>query len=158
MCEKFYYDRLRNDRALGNRNLITTRTPNNKNNVRSHWGPVSGSKICYSIGVFISAIGWLYQLSEKLDDPINSDRSNLPSATTSYISALYFTCTSLTSVGFGNVSPNTSAEKVFSIAAMLIGGTRNQTRTSSRDVFTPPAHPYIAIFELVRPFDHRMMP
>jgi len=70
-----------------------------------------------------SAVGWLYQLSEKLDDPINSERSNLPSAMTSYISALYFTCTSLTSVGFGNVSPNTNAEKVFSVAAMLIGGT-----------------------------------
>ena len=41
---------------------------------------------------------------------------------TTYISALYFTCTSLTSVGFGNVSPNTNAEKVFSIIAMLIGG------------------------------------
>ena len=68
-------------------------------------------------------VGWLYQLSEKLDDPINSDRSNLPSAMTSYISALYFTCTSLTSVGFGNVSPNTNAEKIFSVAAMLIGGT-----------------------------------
>jgi len=68
-------------------------------------------------------IGWLYQLSEKLDDPINSERSNLPSAMTSYISALYFTCTSLTSVGFGNVSPNTNAEKVFSVVAMLIGGT-----------------------------------
>jgi len=70
-----------------------------------------------------SAVGWLYQLSEKLDDPINSERSNLPSAMTSYISALYFTCTSLTSVGFGNVSPNTNAGKVFSVAAMLIGGT-----------------------------------
>jgi len=43
---------------------------------------------------------------------------------TTYISALYFTCTSLTSVGFGNVSPNTNAEKVFSIIAMLIGGQR----------------------------------
>ena len=77
-----------------------------------------------NIGVFTPATGWLYQLSEKLDDPINSERSNIPSAFTSYISALYFTCTSLTSVGFGNVSPNTNAEKVFSVAAMLIGGTR----------------------------------
>jgi len=29
----------------GIENLIRTRTPNNKNNVRSRWGPVSGSKI-----------------------------------------------------------------------------------------------------------------
>jgi len=27
-----------------------------------------------------------------------------------------------------------------------------------RDVRSPPAHPYIAMFELVRPFDRRMMP
>jgi len=50
---------------------------------------------------------------------------------TSYISALYFTCTSLTSVGFGNVSPNTNAEKVFSVAAMLIGGKHNKTSIHS---------------------------
>lgn len=42
--------------------------------------------------------------------------------TTAYITALYFTTTSLTSVGFGNVSANTNAEKVFSILTMLIGG------------------------------------
>jgi len=66
--------------------------------------------------------GWLYQLSDKLDSPIvNKSVDCLPGMTT-YISALYFTCTSLTSVGFGNVSPNTNAEKVFSIIAMLIGG------------------------------------
>ena len=67
--------------------------------------------------------GWLYQLSDKLDSPIvnRSVLASLPGMTT-YISALYFTCTSLTSVGFGNVAPNTNAEKVFSIIAMLIGG------------------------------------
>ena len=65
--------------------------------------------------------GWLHQLADKLGEPI-SNKTNLPQASTSYISALYFTLTSLTSVGFGNVSPNTSAEKIFSIVAMLIGG------------------------------------
>jgi len=42
MCEKFHYDRLRNDRALGD-----GKSDNNnpkKNNVRSAWRPVSGSK------------------------------------------------------------------------------------------------------------------
>ena len=73
--------------------------------------------------------GWLYQLSEKLDAPIvNKSVDNMPGMTT-YISALYFTCTSLTSVGFGNVSPNTNAEKVFSIIAMLIGGQLPVTTT-----------------------------
>ena len=40
----------------------------------------------------------------------------------SYVTALYFTCSSLTSVGFGNVAANTSAEKIFCVAAMLVGG------------------------------------
>lgn len=39
-----------------------------------------------------------------------------------YIASLYFTLSSLTSVGFGNVCANTDAEKIFSICTMLIGG------------------------------------
>ena len=39
-----------------------------------------------------------------------------------YISSLYFTCTSLTTVGFGNISANTRPEKVFAIILMFIGG------------------------------------
>ena len=38
-----------------------------------------------------------------------------------YITAMYFTFSSLTSVGFGNVSPNTNSEKIFSVIVMLIG-------------------------------------
>jgi len=46
MCQKFHYDRLRNDRALGKRKSDINKNPNNNNNnnVRSHWGPVSGSQ------------------------------------------------------------------------------------------------------------------
>ena len=39
-----------------------------------------------------------------------------------YITALYYACTSLTTVGFGNVSANTRAEKIFSVVVMIIGG------------------------------------
>jgi len=39
-----------------------------------------------------------------------------------YITALYYSCTSLTTVGFGNVSANTTSEKIFSVVIMLIGG------------------------------------
>jgi len=39
-----------------------------------------------------------------------------------YITALYYSCTSLTTVGFGNVSANTTWEKIFSVVIMLIGG------------------------------------
>jgi len=51
MCEKFHYDRLRNDRALGNRKFDNSKNSKNdnknKNSVRSHWGPVSGPKNGY---------------------------------------------------------------------------------------------------------------
>jgi len=77
---------------------------------------------------YTACLGWLYQLSEKLDAPIYNKTHNVPSTASAYISALYFTCTSLTSVGFGNVSPNTNAEKVFSIIAMLIGGQSHSHR------------------------------
>jgi hypothetical protein len=39
-----------------------------------------------------------------------------------YVTALYYSCTSLTTVGFGNVSANTTWEKIFSVVIMLIGG------------------------------------
>lgn len=38
-----------------------------------------------------------------------------------YVTALYFTFSSLTSVGFGNVSPTTDCEKIFTICVMLVG-------------------------------------
>lgn len=45
-----------------------------------------------------------------------------PSVRSSYVTSLYFALSSLTSVGFGNVSANTDSEKIFSICTMLIGG------------------------------------
>lgn len=38
-----------------------------------------------------------------------------------YISSLYFTMTSLTGVGFGNMRPSTDIEKIFALAIMMIG-------------------------------------
>ena len=38
MCGKFHYDRLRNDRALGDRNSDNNNPNKNKNNVTSAWG------------------------------------------------------------------------------------------------------------------------
>lgn len=48
-----------------------------------------------------------------------------PSVRSSYVTSLYFALSSLTSVGFGNVSANTDSEKIFSICTMLIGGGHN---------------------------------
>nr|XP_015838574.1 PREDICTED: potassium voltage-gated channel subfamily H member 8 isoform X3 [Tribolium castaneum] len=64
-----------------------------------------------------SELGWIHTLAERLKLP---DVANV-SKTDAYVTALYFTCTSLTSVGFGNVSANTTSEKIFSICVMLIG-------------------------------------
>ncbi|XP_012588556.1 PREDICTED: potassium voltage-gated channel subfamily H member 6 isoform X2 [Condylura cristata] len=67
-------------------------------------------------------IGWLDSLSAQLGKHYNgSDPASGPSVQDKYVTALYFTFSSLTSVGFGNVSPNTNSEKVFSICVMLIG-------------------------------------
>lgn len=67
-------------------------------------------------------IGWLDTLAEQIKEPYVANVTDSgPSIKTYYITALYFTFTSLTSIGFGNVSPNTNAEKVFSIFAMMLG-------------------------------------
>ncbi|CAK1599797.1 unnamed protein product [Parnassius mnemosyne] len=64
-------------------------------------------------------IGWLDALAN--DVQASYDNSTGPSMRSRYITALYFTCTSLTSVGFGNVAPNTDMEKGFTIFVMLLG-------------------------------------
>ena len=48
MCEKFHYDRFKNDRSLWNGKSDNNKNPenndNNNKNVSSAWRPVSGSK------------------------------------------------------------------------------------------------------------------
>lgn len=69
-----------------------------------------------------TTIGWLDSLATQINQPYNkSDYTSGPDLQSKYITALYFTLSSLTSVGFGNVSPNTNTEKIFSICVMLIG-------------------------------------
>ncbi|XP_072307312.1 voltage-gated inwardly rectifying potassium channel KCNH2 [Eucyclogobius newberryi] len=80
--------------------------------------------IWYAIGSVErnGSIGWLYTLGDQLGKHYNgSIRGSGPSIKDKYVTALYFTFSSLTSVGFGNVSPNTNSEKIFSICVMLIG-------------------------------------
>lgn len=62
-------------------------------------------------------LGWINTLAERFKIPV----SNLTQGE-AYITALYFTFSSLTSVGFGNVSANTFYEKIFCVIMMLIGG------------------------------------
>uniref|UniRef100_A0A672K5V4 Voltage-gated delayed rectifier potassium channel KCNH4 n=1 Tax=Sinocyclocheilus grahami TaxID=75366 RepID=A0A672K5V4_SINGR len=81
--------------------------------------------------------GWLHELGKRLGTPyLLSPLASLipdslrqtgavlgggPSIRSSYVTSLYFALSSLTSVGFGNVSANTDSEKIFSICTMLIG-------------------------------------
>ncbi|XP_060558376.1 potassium voltage-gated channel unc-103-like [Ruditapes philippinarum] len=66
-------------------------------------------------------IGWLDELARQTDQSYINDTYGGPTMKSKYVTALYFTFSSLTSVGFGNVSPNTNSEKIFSILIMLIG-------------------------------------
>jgi len=68
-------------------------------------------------------IGWLDELAEQTKQfyPFTGNNSGGPPIRSKYITALYFTFSSLTSVGFGNVAPNTNSEKIFSVCVMLIG-------------------------------------
>ena len=62
--------------------------------------------------------GWLNLLAQRMGLP----HGRCVPHTEAYVTALYYTCTSLTTVGFGNVSANTMWEKVYSVIIMLIGG------------------------------------
>ncbi|XP_030747357.1 potassium voltage-gated channel subfamily H member 2 isoform X2 [Sitophilus oryzae] len=66
-------------------------------------------------------IGWLDSLANDTNQQYLENGTGGPSIKSRYVTALYFTFTSLTSVGFGNVAPNTDAEKIFTICVMLVG-------------------------------------
>lgn len=67
--------------------------------------------------------GWLAAVADELEKPINqSDPSSGPSLSTRYITSLYFTLSSLTTVGFGNIAPGTNGERIFAVLVMIVGG------------------------------------
>uniref|UniRef100_A0A3B5BER5 Potassium voltage-gated channel subfamily H member 1-like n=2 Tax=Stegastes partitus TaxID=144197 RepID=A0A3B5BER5_9TELE len=92
--------------------------------------------IWYSIGDYevidedtnsVRLDSWLYLLGETVGTPYRFNASGSgrweggPSKDSVYITSLYFTMTSLTSIGFGNIAPNTDGEKIFAVAMMMIG-------------------------------------
>ncbi|XP_067115235.1 potassium voltage-gated channel subfamily H member 1b [Osmerus mordax] len=92
--------------------------------------------IWYSIGDYevidedtnsVRVDSWLYQLGESAGTPYRFNATGLgrweggPSKDSVYITSLYFTMTSLTSIGFGNIAPTTDGEKIFAVAMMMIG-------------------------------------
>lgn len=70
---------------------------------------------------------WLYILAETVGTPYRFNASGSgkweggPNKHSVYITSLYFTMTSLTSIGFGNIAPTTDGEKIFAVAMMMIG-------------------------------------
>ena len=73
-------------------------------------------------------IGWVRAMSDQTMQPlliINGTIVESPTLASLYMSSLYFSLTSLTSIGFGNIAPNTTAEKIFSCVTMIFGGRCN---------------------------------
>ncbi|XP_060919554.1 potassium voltage-gated channel subfamily H member 5 [Labrus mixtus] len=92
--------------------------------------------IWYSIGDYevideatntIKMDSWLYQLAINIGSPYRYNASGSgqweggPGKDSLYITSLYFTMTSLTTIGFGNIAPSTDGEKIFSVAMMMVG-------------------------------------
>ncbi|XP_071505770.1 voltage-gated delayed rectifier potassium channel KCNH1-like isoform X1 [Diadema antillarum] len=68
---------------------------------------------------------WLLKFGNDMDQPYHSYENGTvrrgPDIGNEYVSALYYTMSSLTSVGFGNISSNTLYERLFTIGMMVIG-------------------------------------
>ncbi|CAB3402097.1 unnamed protein product [Caenorhabditis bovis] len=68
---------------------------------------------------------WLHQLSRQLNQPYISTNGTIPSGgptlKSRYVTSLYFTLSTITSIGFGNVSATTDSEKIFTIVMMILG-------------------------------------
>ncbi|XP_028398501.1 LOW QUALITY PROTEIN: potassium voltage-gated channel subfamily H member 1-like [Dendronephthya gigantea] len=69
-------------------------------------------------------VGWVATLARQTNQPFNTtvaDDPLLPTLPSRYVSALYYCLTSLTTIGFGNIAPNTTAEKIFGSIFMIVG-------------------------------------
>lgn len=68
---------------------------------------------------------WLFLVGESVRTPYQVNNSGSgrweggPNKDSVYITSMYFTMTSLTSIGFGNIAPNTDGEKIFAVAMMI---------------------------------------
>lgn len=113
--------------------------------IKSHWLKLQSCQTCwhpgvvllrYSIGDYevideatntIKMDSWLYQLAISIGSPYRYNASGSgqweggPGKDSLYITSLYFTMTSLTTIGFGNIAPTTDGEKIFSVAMMMVG-------------------------------------
>lgn len=87
---------------------------------------------------------WLWKLANVTQTPYSyiwpnesqspnggPELTNGPTRKTMYVTALYFTMTCMTSVGFGNVAAETDNEKIFTICMMIIAGKLIKSRKTS---------------------------
>ncbi|GAA49434.1 potassium voltage-gated channel subfamily H member 8, partial [Clonorchis sinensis] len=111
-----------------------------------------------------SEAGWIGELARRLNTSDQLDDK------TKYFTALYFTCSSLTSVGFGNVSANTVGEKIFAICIMLLGALmhaavfgnvtaiiqRIYARRTAFQSRTQDLKDFVRVHRIPKPLKHRM--
>eukprot|EP00118_Oscarella_pearsei_P020671 m.225568 g.225568 ORF g.225568 m.225568 type:complete len:845 (+) comp40016_c0_seq15:300-2834(+) len=87
----------------------------------SHW------LACFwvTLGRSQGYLGWLYDLANRTEEPFfvvnGTEMSGGPSNSSIYVTALYFSIQSMTTVGFGNFAANTTDEKIFAIFSMIFG-------------------------------------
>ena len=72
--------------------------------------------------------GWLQHMANSThqsygfkNNTYELDPDTGPTLASKYVSALYYCLSSLTTCGFGNIAPNTTAEKLFGCITMLLG-------------------------------------
>ncbi|CAI5446203.1 unnamed protein product [Caenorhabditis angaria] len=98
------------------------------------WYAIGHAELTQGVGEGVKDLReytWLYQLSKQLAVPYSvvngTDPANKsiviqgPSLRSRYVTSLYFTLSTITSIGFGNVSANTDSEKIFTIIMMILG-------------------------------------
>ncbi|XP_063720434.1 potassium voltage-gated channel subfamily H member 5-like isoform X3 [Symsagittifera roscoffensis] len=91
----------------------------------AHWFAL----VWYSIGISEQHLeyNWINEMRDLTMPGGNQSRwdgsASLNSSIvfTSYVSSLYFTMSSMTSIGFGNIAGNTNSEKIFCIILMFVG-------------------------------------
>ncbi|KAJ8411709.1 hypothetical protein AAFF_G00153470 [Aldrovandia affinis] len=91
------------------------------------WYSIGDNEVIDKVTNTIKTDSWLYQLATSIGSPYHYNASGSgqweggPSKDSLYITSLYFTMTSLTTIGFGNIAPTTDCEKIFSVAMMMVG-------------------------------------
>lgn len=106
------------------------------------WYSIGDYEVIDKLSNTIKTDSWLYQLATTTGSPYRYNTSGSgqleggPGKHTLYITSLYFTMTSLTTIGFGNIAPTTDAEKIFSVA-MMMGGCECASQVTPSSIHIP---------------------